>query len=338
MPGRMKIGVLTFAALISFAGWKGLNALLRPAPGRRIARVQGDTPMAQKIKKSDTEWEESLTPEQDLVSRQCVTELPFSGKFNNHFEKGTYVCAACKAPLFRWDTKYDHGTGWPSFTSPISDEGIEYLEDRSFSMIRTEVRCAACGAHLGHVFNDGPAPPFEHYCINSASLDFIPGEKASASKPETAVFAAGCFWGVEYKFREIKGVKDTEVGYTGGMTENPDYGQVCTDRTGHVEAVRVTFDPTIIPYEDLVRFFFTIHDPTQVNRQGPDVGTQYRSMIFTSDEAQKKTAQRVMDELRASGRFTKPIATGIVPASKFTRAEEYHQRYYEKNKKKACAF
>jgi len=338
MPRKIKIGVLAFAALISFAGWKGLDALLRPAPGRRVARVQGDTPMARKITKSDTEWKESLTTEQDLISRPCVTEPPFSGKFNTHFEKGTYVCSACKAPLFRWDTKYDHGTGWPSFTSPISEEGTEYLEDRSFSMKRTEVRCAACGAHLGHVFDDGPAPSFEHYCINSASLDFIPEEKASAFKSETAVFAAGCFWGVEYKFREIRGVKDTEVGYTGGMTENPDYGQVCTDRTGHAEAVRVTFDPSIIPYEDLVRFFFTIHDPTQVNRQGPDVGTQYRSMIFTADEAQKKTAQGVMDELQASGRFTKPIATGIVPFSKFTRAEEYHQRYYEKNKKKACAF
>ena len=338
MPRTLKILILAFASLITLAGWKGLDALLRPTPGRRVAWTQGDTQMARKIKKADTEWKESLTSEQDLVSRPCVTELPFSGKFNNHFEKGTYVCAACKAPLFRWDTKYDHGTGWPSFTSPMSDDSIEYREDLSFSMKRIEVRCAACGAHLGHVFDDGPAPSFEDYCVNSASLDFIPGEKASASKSETAVFAAGCFWGVEYKFREIKGVKDTEVGYTGGMTENPDYGQVCTDKTGHAEAVRVTFDPSIIPYEDMVRFFFTIHDPTQVDGQGPDVGTQYRSVIFTADEPQKKTAQKVMDELQASGRFTKPIATGIVPASKFTRAEEYHQRYYEKNKKKGCVF
>jgi peptide methionine sulfoxide reductase msrA/msrB len=357
MSGIMKIGVMAIAALIMIAGWKGLDAVLRPAPGRQIARVQGDRPMVRKIKKSDKECKRSLTVEQGMVTRPYETEPPFSGKFNNHFKKGTYVCAACKIPLFRWDAKYDHGTGWPSFTSPLRDDSIEYLEDRSFFMKRIEVRCAACGAHLGHVFDDGPAPSFEHYCINSASLDFIPGEKdaeertgpaasvnpsetrnASASGPETAIFAAGCFWGVEYKFHEIKGVKDTEVGYTGGKIENPDYRQVCTDRTGHAEAVRVTFDPLIVSYEDLVRFFFAIHDPTQVNRQGPDVGTQYRSMIFTADTAQKETAQKVMEELRASGRFEKPIATGIVPASKFTRAEETHQRYYEKNKKKACAF
>jgi len=338
VPRIMKIAILASAVLISFAGWESLNALLKSTPGTMVARVQGETLMVQKTLRYDHEGEGRPRPGQDTLMGQCVTEPPFSGKYNNHFEKGTYVCAACKASLFRWETKYDHGTGWPSFTSPISDDSIEYREDSSFSMKRIEVRCAACGAHLGHIFDDGPAPSFEHYCINSASLDFIPGEKTSASKPETAVFAAGCFWGVEFKFRGIKGVKDTEVGYTGGTTEDPDYGQVCTDRTGHAEAVRVTFDPSIVPYEDLVRFFFAIHDPTQVNRQGPDAGTQYRSVIFTADEAQKETAQKVMDELRASGRFTKPIATGIVPASKFTRAEETHQRYYEKNKKKACAF
>lgn len=328
MPQRMKIGVLALAVLISFAGWKGLDAVLRPVPPRLAARVEGGLSMAQMTEK----------PEQEQASRPCVTEPPFSGKFNAHFEKGTYICGACKAPLFRSDAKYDHGTGWPSFASPISKENLKFLEDLSFSMKRTEIRCAACGAHLGHVFNDGPAPPFEHYCINSYSLDFIPEERASASKTETAVFAAGCFWGVEYKFRQIKGVKDAEVGYTGGTTENPDYRLVCAGGTGHAEAVRVTFDPSIISYEDLVRFFFSIHDPTQINRQGPDVGSQYRSMIFSADEAQRETAQKVMEELKASGRFTRPIATGIVPVSKFTRAEDYHQRYYEKTKKRACTF
>ncbi len=155
---------------------------------------------------------------------------------------------------------------------------------------------------------------------------------------ETATFAAGCFWGVEHRFRGLKGVTDAVSGYTGGSTKGPTYAQVCTDRTGHAEAVRVTFDPAVIGYEDLVRFFFTIHDPTQVDRQGPDVGTQYRSIIFYHDRTQKETALSVMAEVGASGRFPGPLATALVPASEFTRAEEYHQRYYEKNDKGSCSF
>ena len=133
--------------------------------------------MAQEIKKSDSEWKEILTPDQYMVMRQCGTEAPFSGKYNNHYEKGTYVCAACKSPLFRWDTKYDHGTGWPSFTTPIADNSIEYLEDSSLSMKRTEVRCAACGAHLGHVFDDGPLPTGKRYCMNGFALKFVPEDE-----------------------------------------------------------------------------------------------------------------------------------------------------------------
>ena len=159
---------------------------------------------------------------------------------------------------------------------------------------------------------------------------------AGSDNPQTATFAAGCFWGVEYKFGQIKGVISTEVGYTGGTTPNPTYNQVCTDRTGHAEAVRVVFDPGVVSYEELVRQFFSLHDPTQVNRQGPDVGTQYRSVIFYHNEEQKETARKIIQELDAAGAFKKPIATGIVPASEYTRAEEYHQKYYQKHKKGAC--
>lgn len=358
MPRTVKAAILAFAILVSYAGWKGLGAILGPGPGGLGA--QGRSPMERTVTKSDEEWKEALSPEQYRVMRQCGTEPPFSGKYNDYFAQGTYVCAACRAPLFRWETKYDHGTGWPSFTAPASDDALEYREDLSFGMRRTEVRCASCGAHLGHLFDDGPAPSLDHFCINSAALDFAPeGAGAGKSRREgpasgpaapagaarkaapaqgTATFAAGCFWGVEYKFRQVKGVTDAESGYTGGTTKDPTYAQVCTDRTGHAEAVRVTFDPEIVSYDDLVRFFFTIHDPTQVDRQGLDIGNQYRSAIFYLDESQKQAAQRIMAEIAASGRFGEPLATALVPESEFTRAEEYHQRFYEKNEKKACAF
>ncbi len=347
MPRRIKAAVLAIAILVSYGGWKGLEALLGPARPHGRLRAEDRTPRERKIMKTDKEWEETLTPDQYRVMRQCGTEPPFTGKFNDLYAEGAYVCAGCRAPLFRWDSKYDQGSGWPSFSSPVDKEAVEYREDLSFGMKRIEVLCASCGAHLGHVFDDGPAPTGEHFCVNSTALDFLPGRAAAsaasvkdaeAGGPGTATFAAGCFWGVEDMFRKVKGVTDAVSGYTGGATKDPTYGEVCSDRTGHAEAVRVTFDPAVVSYEELVRFFFTIHDPTQVDRQGPDVGTQYRSVIFFHDQTQKETALKVMAEVGASGRFEKPFATTLVPASEFTRAEEYHQRYYEKSGKKACAF
>ena len=350
MPLRIKALILVVATVLSYGGWKGLGTLLGAPAASGGLRAEGRKPMDRKVKKTDAEWKDVLGPEQYRVMRQCGTEPPFSGKYNEHFAQGTYVCAACRTPLFRGDTKYESGSGWPSFTAPSGDAALEYREDLSFGMRRTEVRCASCGAHLGHVFNDGPAPAFDHYCINSAALDFVPeaaapgpaagsrGEREALPKRSTAVFAAGCFWGVEYKFRKVKGVTDVESGYTGGTTRNPTYAQVCTDRTGHAEAVRVTFDPAVVSYEDLVRFFFTIHDPTQVDSQGLDVGSQYRSAIFYHDEGQRETARKVMAEIEASGRYETPLATRLVPETAFTRAEEYHQRYYEKNDKSSCAF
>lgn len=325
------------------AGWAAFNALVTgaPHPGRIAAR-EGRT-MNDKTPKKDQDWKTTLTPDQYKVLRMCGTEPAFSGKFNDFWKEGTYLCAGCGTPLFSSKAKYEHRTGWPSFFEPIDLSKLEFREDRSFLMKRTEVRCAVCGGHLGHVFDDGPAPSRLHYCINSAALDFRPDGRsadgraegsvpvAPETKTEIATFAAGCFWGVEAEFRRVPGVVDTQVGYTGGRTDHPTYQEVCTDQTGHAEAVEVRFDPSRVSYRELLDVFFRIHDPTQLDRQDPDTGTQYRSAIFTHGEDQRRQALEAMAGLAASGRFPKPIVTQVVPAATFTRAEDYHQRYYEKH-------
>jgi peptide methionine sulfoxide reductase msrA/msrB len=338
MRTRVKIAIFALAVLLSLGWWKGLNALLKRDAPMRTTLLAGEQVMPNKVKKTDKEWKATLSPEQYEVMRKCGTERPFTGEYNDFWEKGVYVCAACGTPLFLSDTKYEHGTGWPSFTTPVEEKSLEYRDDYTLLAKRIEVRCATCGAHLGHVFDDGPAPTFLHYCINSAALKFVPEEAArgaapetAATKTETATFAAGCFWGVEHKLGQVPGVVGTVVGYTGGKTVNPTYEEVCTDKTGHAEAVQVTFDPKRVSYADLVRRFFEMHDPTQVNRQGPDRGTQYRSAIFYHGQAQREAARQVMDEVERSGKFKKRLATELVPATAFYKAEEYHQKYYEKH-------
>lgn len=153
-----------------------------------------------------------------------------------------------------------------------------------------------------------------------------------------AAFAAGCFWGVEDSFRQLKGVKETEVGYMGGKTESPTYEQVCSGQTGHAETLHLKFYPEVISYKELLKNFWEIHDPTTMNRQGPDIGSQYRSVIFYYDDDQKNLAEQSKKELAESGKYSNPVVTEIVKAEKFNRAEEYHQQYYEKNphKPKVC--
>ncbi|HLH35350.1 MAG TPA: peptide-methionine (S)-S-oxide reductase MsrA [Alloacidobacterium sp.] len=153
---------------------------------------------------------------------------------------------------------------------------------------------------------------------------------------EKATFGAGCFWGVEVAFGQIPGVLETAVGYEGGNLENPSYKDVCTDATGHAEVVELTFDPAKVSYEQLLEAFFSLHDPTQLNRQGPDWGTQYRSVIFYHSPEQEAAAKRVIERLTAEKKFAKPIVTQVVPAQSFWRAEEYHQKYLEKRGLASC--
>jgi len=196
-------------------------------------------------------------------------------------------------------------------------------------MLRTETICANCGGHLGHVFlGERLTAKNTRYCVNSISMIFIPAEKRQ--KTEKAIFASGCFWGTEYYFEKAPGVISTTVGYTGGHVDNPTYQQVCTDKTGHAEAVEVVYDPNKTSYEKLAKLFFETHDFSQVNRQGTNIGMQYRSAIFYLNEEQKKTAEKLVKILEEKG---KKVATEITSASKFWPAEEYHQQYYDKNGK-----
>lgn len=260
-----------------------------------------------------------LTPEEERVIVSGGTESPFVGEYVNTFEQGTYACRRCGAQLFESNAKFESHCGWPSFDAAIPG-AVETRPDDDG--IRTEIVCAACGAHLGHVFEgEGYTPTDTRHCVNSLSLRFRP----STPPTERAVFAGGCFWGVESSLGSLGGVLSTTVGYTGGTTASPTYEDVCTGTTGHAEAVEVVFDPSVISYEELVRTFFEIHDPTTQDRQGVDVGSQYRSAVFTTSDAQRETVERLLAELADNG-FE--AVTQVVPAAEFWPAEAYHQDYY----------
>ena len=266
-----------------------------------------------------------LSDDEERVIVNKGTEPPFSGKYYLNKEKGSYLCRRCDAPLFRSSDKFESGTGWPSFDDAI-EGAVRQIADADGR--RTEIVCANCGAHLGHVFfSEGFTAKNIRHCVNSVSLNFL-SQADAATKTQKAIFAGGCFWGIEYHLGKIKGVLSAKSGYTGGVTDHPTYKQVCTGKTGHAEAIEVEFDPSLVSYETLAKLFFEIHDPTQFNRQGPDIGTQYRSAVFYTNDEQKMVAEKLIALLKTKG-FN--VVTSVEKAGTFWEAESYHQDYYEKN-------
>jgi peptide methionine sulfoxide reductase msrA/msrB len=268
-----------------------------------------------------------LTPEEERIIVKKGTEMPFTGEYDHFFGKGTYICKRCHAPLYKSEDKFNSGCGWPSFDDEIPG-AVKRVPDADGR--RTEILCAACGAHLGHVFTgEHLTAKNTRHCVNSISMIFVPANsKESSVKTERAIFAAGCFWGVEYYMKKAKGVISATVGYTGGTAKNPSYKEVSSHRTGHAEAIEIVFDPSKTTYEELAKLFFEIHDPTQVDRQGPDIGNQYRSEIFYTNDEQKATAEKLINILKSKGY---KVATKLEPAGPFYKAEDYHQDYYQKN-------
>ena len=318
--------------------------------------------MADTTKPLSEELKKLLSPQQYHVTQECGTEPPFRNEYWNNKEPGIYVDIVSGEPLFSSTDKFDSGSGWPSFTKPIENKDLTEKEDTAFGMKRTEVRSKKADSHLGHVFPDGPGPNGLRYCINSAALKFIhmndlekngygeylklfkteetktsnSGTNATdsnkvASNIETAYLAGGCFWGMESLFEKKEGVIKVENGYTGGTVPNPTSADIYSGRSGHAEAIKITFDNQKITYAEILKYFFRIHDPTTLNRQGNDIGTQYRSAIFYINDEQRVVAEKIKKEVLDSGKWKKPIVTEITQAGEWNLAEISHQDYLEKH-------
>ncbi len=269
-----------------------------------------------------------LTPEEKRVIENKGTERPFSGEYDKFAGDGVYICRRCNAPLYDSKDKFDAHCGWPSFDDEIRGA---VKRETDADGVRTEITCANCEAHLGHVFTGEKMTAKDtRHCVNSISMRFIP-RKFKAGETRSAVFGGGCFWCLDAVFRGLNGVISVIAGYAGGHTLNPTYGEVSGGATGHAETVKIEFDTDMIKFRDLLEIFFTIHNPTTLNRQGNDVGEQYRSIILYQTWGQKIEADKIIRELEYDEVFDHKIVTEVRPLVKFYPAEDYHQDYFNKN-------
>jgi peptide methionine sulfoxide reductase msrA/msrB len=299
--------------------------------GKLVGPVQ-----SARVVKDKSAWRKQLTNVQYEVARNAGTERAFSGTLLKNKSKGMYTCACCKLPLFSSKSKFKSGTGWPSFYEAIAKPNVGENRDTKFGWERVEIVCNRCDAHLGHVFKDGPKPTGLRYCVNSVAIQFTAKEKLMELAEPTnkkaitraeVVFAGGCFWCVEAVFEELDGVTDAVSGYAGGSAETANYKAVCSGTSGHAEVVKIIYDPTKISYGELMRVHFATHNPTTLNRQGGDVGTQYRSAIFYANENEKSVAAEYIATLNKEEIFTSKVVTTLEPLKKFYDAENNHQNF-----------
>ncbi|MDZ4806334.1 MAG: peptide-methionine (S)-S-oxide reductase MsrA [Candidatus Eisenbacteria bacterium] len=305
-------------------------------------------------------WRDKVSPEARRVLFEDGTERAFTSPLNDEHRAGTFVCAACYLPVFSSKSKFDSGTGWPSFFEPIPGR-LGLRQDTKMIVPRTEYHCVRCGGHMGHLFDDGPPPTGQRWCNNGVSLRFVPGEEelpelrgadaarfqlsrapkskhsgmamlpADQPNQDVAILAGGCFWCMELPFEKIPGVYAVVSGYTGGHMDDPTYEMSNTHTTGHIEAIWVAFDSTKVSYADLLKVYWRNVDPTTDDRQFCDWGDTYRAAIFPRSTRQQALAEASRDWAATKLKVSGPIVTTISPAGTFWPAEEYHQDYHRKN-------